>query len=147
MSTRRLPEIISRSERPDTPDAPDPFTDQDLSGNTLPRSPKFSLGAGLQYTHDLANYGRLTLRGEARYQSHIWFDQFNSEHVEEDNYTLLNAFLTFESQDDRWRAQIYGRNLTDKLYRQNVIRATSIIGTLDLWSAPRTYGIEVGFRY
>ncbi|RIK92375.1 MAG: hypothetical protein DCC73_13345 [Proteobacteria bacterium] len=129
------------------PDAPDPFIDQDLSGNTLPRSPKFSFGAGLQYTHDLANYGRLTLRGEARYQSHIWFDQFNSENVEEDNYTLLNAFLTFESQDERWRAQIYGRNLTDKLYRQNVIRATSIIGTLDIWSAPRTYGLEVGFRY
>lgn len=61
--------------------------------------------------------------------------------------TLLNAFLTFESQDERWRAQIYGRNLTDKLYRQNVIRATSVIGTLDLWSAPRTYGLEVGFRY
>ncbi|MBW7836205.1 MAG: TonB-dependent receptor [Sphingomonadales bacterium] len=129
------------------PDAPDPFVDQDLSGNTLPRSPKFSLSAGLQYTHDIGNYGSVTLRGEAKYQSHIWFDQFNSSDVEEDNYTLLNAFATFESADDRWRVQVYGRNLTDKLYRQSVIRATSLIGTLDFWGAPRTYGIEVGFRY
>ncbi|RIK94254.1 MAG: hypothetical protein DCC73_06740 [Proteobacteria bacterium] len=129
------------------PDAPDPFVDQDLSGNTLPRSPKFSLSAGLQYTHDIGNYGSVTLRGEAKYQSHIWFDQFNSSDVEEDNYTLLNAFMTFESQDDRWRVQVYGRNLTDKLYRQSVIRATSLIGTLDFWGAPRTYGLEVGFRY
>ncbi len=39
------------------------------------------------------------------------------------------------------------RSLTDKLYRQSVIRATSLVGTLDFWGAPRTYGIEVGFRY
>jgi iron complex outermembrane receptor protein len=129
------------------PDAPDPFEDQDLSGNTLPRSPKFSLSAGLQYTHPLSNYGNLTWRGEAKYQSHIWFDQFNSADVEEDDYVLLNAFVTFESADERWRVQAYGRNLTDKLYRQSVIRATSLIGTLDFWGAPRTYGLEVGFRY
>lgn len=42
---------------------------------------------------------------------------------------------------------MYGRNLTDRLYRQSVVRATSLIGTLDFWGQPRTYGIEVGFRY
>jgi iron complex outermembrane receptor protein len=129
------------------PDAPDPFVDQDLSGNTLPRSPKFSISAGLQYAFNVSNAGMLRLRAEAKYQSHIWFDQFNSENVEEDSYTLLSAFVTFESEDQRWWVQAYGRNLTDELYRQSVIRATSLIGTLDFWGQPRTYGVEVGFRY
>lgn len=129
------------------PDAANPFVDQDLSGNTLPRSPKVSLSAGLQYAYSAAGRGTITLRGEGRHQSHIWFDQFNSENVEEDSYTLVNGFVTYETDDDRWRIQVYGRNLTDRLYRQSVIRATSLIGTLDFWGQPRTYGIEVGFRY
>jgi hypothetical protein len=28
-----------------------------------------------------------------------------------------------------------------------VIRATSLIGTLDFWGAPRTYGVEAGFKF
>lgn len=66
--------------------------------------------------------------------------------MEEGAYTLLNAFATFGSADEHWRVQLYGRNLSDKLYRQSVIRATSLIGTLDFWGAPRTYGIELGYR-
>ena len=128
------------------PDAPDPFLERDLSGNTLPRSPGLTVSAGLQYAWPVSDRGTLTLRGEARYQSHIWFDQFNSSDVEEGAYTLLNAFATFASADEHWRVQLYGRNLSDKLYRQSVIRATSLIGTLDFWGAPRTYGIELGYR-
>jgi iron complex outermembrane receptor protein len=128
------------------PDAPDPFQLLNLNGNTLPRAPKFTAGAGLQY--ELPVGGRtLTLRGEARYQGHLWFDQFNSPRVEQDAYTVTNAFATLESADRSWHVRLYGRNLTDRLYKQSVVRATSVVGTLNFWGAPRTYGVEIGYQY
>jgi len=129
------------------PDAANPFVDQDLSGNTMPRSPKFTFNLGLQYSLDLIERGTLTLRGETRRQSHIWFDQFNATGVEQGSYMLFNGSISWTSGHDRWRVQLFGRNLTDKLYRQSTIRATSTTGTLDFWGAPRTYGVEIGFRY
>lgn len=129
------------------PDAPDPFVDQDLSGNTMPRTPELTLSGGLQYAFALGGTGTMTVRGEVRHQSHVWFDQFNGTGVEQGAFTLLNGAVTWQSDDERWRVQVFGRNLTDKLYRQSVIRATSTTGTLDFWGAPRTYGIEIGIRY
>lgn len=129
------------------PDAVDPFATQNLSGNTLPRAPKFTAGVGLQYRWPIAAKSSLTLRAEARYQSRVWFDQFNSAFVDQGSYTIANAYVTWTDASDRWQVQLYGRNLSDELYKQSVVRATSLIGTLDFWGPPRTYGINVGFRY
>ncbi|HEY0943357.1 MAG TPA: TonB-dependent receptor [Steroidobacter sp.] len=135
-----------RNFRSANPDGENPFVEEDLSGNTLPRSPKAVVSAGLQYSQPLGSTV-LTLRGEGRRQSQVWFDQFNSPGVEQDAYTLWNAFVTLRDADDRWRVQLYGRNLSDELYRQSVIRATSILGTIEFWGAPRTYGIELGWNW
>jgi iron complex outermembrane receptor protein len=129
------------------PDAADPFALQQLGGNTLPRAPKVTATLGLQYTAALGGGRSLALRGEARYQGHIWFDQFNATDVDQSAFTLLNGFATLRGAEDRWHVQLYGRNLTDRLYKQSVVRATSLIGTLDFWGAPRTFGAEVGYRF
>jgi iron complex outermembrane receptor protein len=102
---------------------------------------------GLQYTAALGGDRSLALRAEARYQGHIWFDQFNATDVDQSAFTLLNGFATLRGAEDRWHVQLYGRNLTDRLYKQSVVRATSLIGTLDFWGAPRTFGVEVGYRF
>lgn len=128
------------------PDSGNPFALQELGGNTLPRAPKMTGAAGLQYAWPVGGPRMLELRAEARYQSHTWFDQFNSASVEQGGYTLFNAFATLRS-DDHWRVRLYGRNLTDKLYKQSVVRATSLIGTLDFWGAPRTFGAEVSYTF
>ena len=129
------------------PDAVDPHAQQDLTGNTLPRAPKATLNGGLQYSLPIATSRSMTGRVEARYQSHIWFDQFNAQHVDQDAFTTYNAFLTIRAAQERLYLQIYCRNLSDTLYKQSVIRATSLIGTLDFWGAPRTFGVEIGYEY
>jgi iron complex outermembrane receptor protein len=129
------------------PDAADPFATQDLDGNVLPRAPRVTAAAGLQYTWTMSEKLALTLRGEARYQGHIFFDQFNSAHVEQGSYTLGNVYATLKSPDERWHVQLFCRNVSDELYKQSVVRATSLIGTLDFWGPPRTYGVDVGYRF
>jgi iron complex outermembrane receptor protein len=128
------------------PDAVNPFVLKDLSGNTLPRAPRAAASAGLETTLALGAVGTVTLRGEGRYQSRVWFDQFNARHVDQGGYTLLNVFATVRDARDHWRCALYARNLTDRLYKQSVLHGTALFGTLDFFGAPRTYGVELGYQ-
>ena len=57
---------------------------------------------------------------------------------------------TFELalQAERYGARValFGRNLGDKLYAQTKVRQDPLVGNLNVWGAPRTYGIEIGAR-
>jgi iron complex outermembrane receptor protein len=90
---------------------------------------------------------RLVLRGEARYQSSAFFDQFETPQLEQGGYSIVNARLAFASADDRWSVAAFGRNLGDKLYRQGMVRVDNVFGTVAFLGAPRTYGFEVTARF
>ena len=122
----------------------------DLSGNRLPRAPKFAGTLSAQYSHDFAGVGTAYIQGDLYHQSKVYFSAFNEVNDQFDqqkSYEVLNARIGFNSEDERWSIAVFGRNLTDKVYKQNVIRALGFFGQLDLLSPPRTYGVEVGFKF
>lgn len=122
----------------------------DLSGNRLPRAPKFAATLSAQYSVDIGNAGTLSLQGDLYHQSRVFFTAFNNVNDrfgQQKGYETVNARLGFTSADERWSVAVFGRNLTDTLYKQNVIRALGFFGQLDLLAPPRTYGIEVGVRF
>jgi iron complex outermembrane receptor protein len=119
----------------------------DLRGNRLPKSPEFTVSAGLEYRLQLGQAGELTLRGEVRYVSDVYFDQFETGALNQDGYALVNARLSFRSADERWSAALFGRNLTDATYYQSMVRVDQFFGTVASFGAPRTYGIELGVRF
>lgn len=129
------------------PDASDPDALQDLSGNTLPRAPEVAFYGAAHYTRRIANYGYATLLGEYTYKSKIYFDAFNAKGVSQNPYEIWNARLSFESADGRWHAALFGKNLTDEVYKNNVVRNSALIGTLQLFGPPRTFGVEAGMRF
>jgi iron complex outermembrane recepter protein len=117
----------------------------DLSGNRMPKAPRSTAAAGTQYTWPVAEE-RLTLRGEARYQSLVYFDQFDTPQLTQGGFALYNARLTLAAPNNRWNVAIFGENLADKLYRQSMIRVDNVFGTLAYFGAPRTYGIEFSYH-
>lgn len=129
------------------PDAPDPDEILDLDGNTLARAPRFSVHASARYTWPVAAFGYATVRSDYGYRTEVFFDPFNADGVRQGGYGLFNVFASLTDAGERWSLSLYGRNLADRTYRQNVARASALIGTLQMWGPPRTFGVEIGLRY
>jgi iron complex outermembrane receptor protein len=128
-------------------DANNPGSDPDRSGNRMPRAPEFSAFVAAQYRAPVHRFGTLTPRVEYRYQSEIFFNLFEDDYVRQAGYGIWNLRLTYESRGRCCFVAGFARNLGDKLYAQNVIRADPAFGTLAFWGAPRTYGFQIGGRY
>ncbi|MEO6113873.1 MAG: TonB-dependent receptor [Sphingomicrobium sp.] len=122
----------------------------DLSGKTLPRAPKFTLSTFASHDFDLGGNGLITARVDARYQSRIYFTQFNRPTVSQDGYTIVNARLTWFSSDDRFSVAAWGQNLFDKFYYNEILESGAFNPVLieQAYPAPpRTFGISAGVTF
>lgn len=117
-----------------------------LAGNRLPRAPEWTLSSGLTYVAPVAS-GDITASGEWRYSSRIYFDVFNQPFVQQQGFSLFNARLQYNNEPNDFYVAFFARNLTDKTYRTSIIRADGVIGTLNFYGAPRTYGVQIGKNF
>lgn len=137
--------LDARFDRFVSQDPNNPTADPDHAGDPLPQAPKVNVNVSAHYSWPLEQ-GELTLRGGYRYQSEMYFNVYQDPAVRQSGYGLVNAGASYESRNGRWYVQVYGRNLTDKLYAQSMIRQDPLIGILRWWGAPRTIGLRMGYR-
>jgi iron complex outermembrane receptor protein len=122
---------------------------QDNSGQPVPRSPKKSGSVSGTYTIDGVIGGRLELSGEVYYEDRNLFyisavgPAYNAYL---DSKTLLNASVGWTSSNGQYFARLYGKNLSDKLYR---IASQSVanLWTHTQWGEPRNVGIQFGVKF
>lgn len=62
-----------------------------------------------------------------------------------DAYALVDLRLGIKSADDRWRAQIWGKNVFNTYYWTNVVAAFDTVGRYA--GMPATYGVSLSFNY
>jgi iron complex outermembrane receptor protein len=120
---------------------------QDLSGNQLTQSPKWSLNGSIQQQFDVAN-GRMTARVETNYVSKVYFTPFNEQPISQSGYALVNANLRY-ALPSGWSIEGFVRNVGDKKAVAQSVASSGlwgfpVIGTL---IPPRTYGVRVGFDF
>ena len=115
------------------------------SGNRLNNSPAFNGNLAAQYTYSLARGGDVYGRGEYSYRSRVYFDPSNIPILGQGGYGLVNASLGYETPGHKWRAEMYGRNLTDKDYVINTFTTSTVPGGTP--GAPRTFGFQVTWKY
>lgn len=118
----------------------------DLKGNRVPRAPVHSAVVSASYTHELAN-GKLTLFSEYSWKSRIYHNVYNEPALSQGAFGLLNGRITYQPGETRWQVSLWGRNLTDKTWFQTGIRNTAFFGSFENVAEPRTYGIEVGYKW
>ena len=119
----------------------------DLKGNQLPRSAKFTSNVSAQYSVPLSNDSKVTLRGEYSHRSKMYFTSFNTSFAQGGDFDLFNARIAYVAKDGRWEAAIFGKNLTDNTYEQAITVSGINAGTIVLYAPPRTYGMELRFRF
>ncbi|MET0266685.1 MAG: TonB-dependent receptor [Duganella sp.] len=113
----------------------------DVTGNTMPHSPKFSTQVMYQHTFQFDN-GRLVPRISMHYETASWLSVFNlGEPDRQKSYTRTDLGLRYDA-DSKWYFDAYIRNAEDKNIKTSAMNANGP------WQAqylpPRTFGINVG---
>ena len=113
----------------------------DVTGNTMPHSPKFA--AQVMYQHSFAlDSGTLIPRISAHYETASWLSVFNlGDEDRQKAYTRTDLGLRFDS-NSKWYFDAFVRNAEDAKIKTSALNANGP------WQAqylpPRTFGINVG---
>jgi iron complex outermembrane recepter protein len=119
----------------------------DLSGNQLPRAPKFTASVAADYEAPLPGGSTLLLRGEFNHRDSVYFTPFNTDFAKGGRLDQVNARIGWRSADEKWQLGVFGRNLTNDLTEQTITVSGINGGTLVLYGPPRTYGVDVRFSF
>jgi len=131
---------------------PDPTDEIDLSGNELISAPDLNVNLAIDYNIPVS-WGRIHAHANANYQDDQFFSAYNDAlnfgNIGQDAYWLVNARLTtLFGEDENFSISAWVNNLADEEYDTYAINLQSGFG-LDYFvtGAPRTYGLEVGYRF
>ncbi len=120
---------------------------EDLSGNRLPDSPKFTGNVSIDWEAMRADRTLFMVQLDGTYAAAQYFEPFNVARLRQDGYGLFNARLALRSTSDRWEAALWGRNLTDKFYITSAADVSGIGFDYTHRGLPRTYGVELNFNF
>jgi iron complex outermembrane receptor protein len=110
----------------------------DSSGNRLQRTPETQLSGGIDWKLGMADFNV-----NYTWQSDMFWATDNI--AKEPAYGLLDARVGFGPEDKSWQLAVWGKNLTDELYRTNII---PFFGEeVSQFGPPRTYGLDVTLRF
>ena len=116
----------------------------DSSGNRLQRTPETQLSAGIDVAVPVGSLGNaLKFSLNYSWQSDLFWATDNL--AKEKSYGLLDARIGLAPTDANWAVAIWGKNLSDELYRTNII---SFFGEeVSQFGTPRTYGIDLSWKF
>jgi iron complex outermembrane receptor protein len=126
-----------------------------IKGNRLLRSPRWKMNFGLQYSADAGDIGSVMARIDAAYTSKrynaIWADHIpGTEKSADKPFWMVNAVMGWTSSDRRYGVELFGENLTDSRYYDNlnlVNTPSTTYTVIGAMAAPRTYGIRFRAKF
>jgi iron complex outermembrane recepter protein len=123
----------------------------DAKGDDMIRAPDFSAYVAVNYEFNLSDGAYIPLNITYSHKGDYNFDLIPGDasnridEYESDAYELLNARLGYSPASDQWSVAIWGKNLTDEEYYDEVVAfATAVRATV---GAPRTYGIDFTYNF
>jgi iron complex outermembrane recepter protein len=127
---------------------------QDQSGSPFNFTPKWSLNGDLYYTHPLNDNLNGFIGSNIAYRSKT-SAVFNPPGAAAESaaalapfvikpYTLVDGQLGIESKAGKWKVFIWGKNIFNKYYWNNVVRVVDVI--VKYPGQPATYGVTASFQ-
>jgi iron complex outermembrane receptor protein len=131
--------------------------DVDFSGNRLIASPVWSFSGSVAYTWALDRWGTLEPRFSYSFKDDVFFGpnegrgqkgRLPDGTLGQEAFWLLNAGLTWMSEDSRFELGVWVRNILDENYRVQSFDLTDPFRlTIDAYGLPRTFGVTLGVNY
>jgi iron complex outermembrane receptor protein len=119
-------------------------------------SPEWTARLGASYEWGLADHGSLRLAGSAKFRSRMALSVDNTpvnsdveiDGLFQDDYWVYDASLLWTLKDGWLSMGLYGRNLSDEVYRTDGQEFSSV-GNIRTayYGAPRTYGFVLTARF
>ena len=121
------------------------LVNEDASFLDLTRTPELTAFASANYSLQSA-VGDFDFNVSANYQDEYESTVLNADFTQGEERTLVNASVRWIDTADKFSVSLFGRNLSDEVYR---VSGNSVAG---LWAfaaygAPRTYGVEFGYKF
>lgn len=114
-------------------------------GSSLPNAPKWNLNGSVKYSWAVSDDLNADITLSGVYQSRVAFDIVrNPPQAIEGGYFLGNAEAG-ANLGDHFRMSVWGKNLFNKLYRTQALFTS--IGWTYQYGAPRTYGINLSYKF
>ena len=115
-------------------------------GNALPRAPRESIDAGLNYVLDVSSVGKFAFDTNVAYSSKFYWDSDNV--ISEGPLTIVNASATFTPRRaEAFSIRLWVKNLTNKEYYSIEYEEQGPAGFAASPAAPRTFGGEFSFKF
>lgn len=124
-------------------------TMRNRTGEKFTYVPDWTYSLGLGYAVPLDGDGtELKARIDWAWQSRQYFESVPDSKTSQGSYGLLNGRLEAKFPDPNIVVAIWGRNLLDKDYFTNLLDQRGSTGTIvGLFGNPRTYGVDVSFKF
>lgn len=122
------------------------LVDEDYTSLKLVRAPKWTTQISGEYTAPLGDAGSLSARLAMLYRSSWYSTVLNDAAGKTGNFTTLDGSLGWESADGRFRAMLWGKNLTNKTWVA-ALTPTAQFFIQRFYGQPRTFGVTLGAEY
>lgn len=121
----------------------------DLSGNYLSRAPKNTINVGVTFLLPIDKFGigMAQFRVEGFYSSDVYFREFNADIEKQEQYSTWNAFLSFDSSDDKMTLSFFAKNIDDEHYQVGQIPFDTIKFRGAYLAPPKTVGASLAVRF
>jgi outer membrane receptor protein involved in Fe transport len=111
----------------------------------MPLTPKYQTSANLDYRFPLSEGLNASFGGNVTYRSKTNATIGNEFAFELPGYTLVDLRAGIGASDDKWRVQLWGKNILNQFYRTNVVRFQDSV--IAYTGYPATYGATLSVRY
>lgn len=116
-----------------------------LSGNAFPYTPKWQGNLNVQYDWALNSKVSAFVGSSLTYRSKTKGGLENDARLVINSYTLTDVRAGIEAEDKRWSASVYGRNIFNRYYWNNVLHIQDTI--VRYTGSPAEFGITLGYRF
>ncbi len=122
---------------------------QDLSGNSLARTPEWKFSVGAQYEWSLGNVGSLLARIDYSWVDEQWFRPQNRDIDRASPYHKTNARLSWASVDESWQVSAFVDNIENDDIANNQSQSSGFLGHeyVATYQPPRTYGVKFEYTF
>lgn len=120
---------------------------QDVKGNELVQAPELSFNLALDYDLPVGDIGTLIFHADANWVDDQFFDVQNSALIEQEDYWVSNARVSFNSADDFYSVALWVKNIEDKVYATKPFDLSDFGMVASHIGTPRTAGVELTLRF
>ena len=119
------------------------LVDEDNSNLPFTRAPEWNVSVTANYRYPLANGASIFVNGQ-----YTWIDKLFVDAValtEREEVKLVEASISYEAVDGRYRVSVFGKNLTDEVYLESRTNVPGLFATRVV-NQPRRWGVEFAWN-